>query len=159
MYLFAVLAQNCSQQESKYGTVGAVAIDRHGHLACATSTGGMTGKLPGRVGDTPLVGCGGYCDDSSGASSATGHGESIARVCLCYQIVGLMQSGVGPQDATEQAITKMNQKTGGDGGAITLSNKGEVGIYFNSKRMAWAYARKRELHYGIDRNEDEIENL
>lgn len=139
--------------------MGAVAIDRYGKMACATSTGGMTGKLPGRVGDTPLVGCGGYCDDSSGASSATGHGESIARVCLCHHIIELMHSGLNPRYATEQALSRMNEKTGGDGGAITLSNKGEVGIHFNSKRMAWAYAKNGELHYGINPDEDKLENL
>ena len=63
----------------------------------------MTGKLPGRVGDTPLVGCGAYCDDSVGACSATGHGETIARVCLCRHITGLMQNGKSPKEATKEA--------------------------------------------------------
>lgn len=146
-------------KESKHGTVGAVAIDRYGHMACATSTGGMTGKLPGRVGDTPLVGAGGYCDDASGACSATGHGESIARVCLCHHIIGLMQSGLGPKQATELALTNMHERTGGTAGAITLSNKGQVGIHFNSKRMAWAYAQNGEIHSGINPDEDEIESI
>ena len=125
-------------------------------MACGTSTGGITGKLSGRVGDTPLVGAGGYCDDSAGASSATGHGESIARVCLCHHIIGLMQAGSDPQEATERALTNMYKRTGGTAGAITLSNKGKIGIHFNSKRMAWAYVQNKEIHYGIDRNEHVI---
>ncbi len=146
-------------QESKHGTVGAVAIDRYGHTACATSTGGITGKLPGRVGDTPLVGAGGYSDDSAGASSATGHGESIARVCLCHSIIGLMRSGCDAKVATEIALTYMHERTGGTAGAITLSNKGQIGIHFNSKRMAWAYARNGEIHFGIDPDEHVTEKL
>ena len=71
-------------------------------MACGTSTGGITGKLSGRVGDTPLVGAGGYCDDLAGASSAADHGESIARVGY---VVGLMQSGCDPQEATERPVT------------------------------------------------------
>ncbi len=156
---FSECVKSKLSQESKHGTVGAVAIDRYGHLACATSTGGMTGKLPGRVGDTPLVGAGGYCDDAGGASSATGHGESIAKVCLCHHIIGLMQSGLDPKEATELALTNMKNRTGGTAGAITLSNKGQVGIHFNSKRMAWAYVRGGEVHSGINPDEDDIELL
>ena len=107
----------CSK-EAKYGTVGAVAVDSFGRVACATSTGGMTGKLSGRVGDTPLVGSGGYCDDLVGGASATGHGESIARVCLCRHITGLMQSGSSPQRATEEALSYMRERTGDTAGAI-----------------------------------------
>ncbi len=147
------------RKESKHGTVGAVAIDSNGHMACATSTGGMTGKMPGRVGDTPLVGSGGYCDDRAGACSATGHGESIARVCLSRHITGLMQSGLGPQEATETGLAYMNERTGETAGVITLSTKGEVGISFNSKRMAWAYVRDGKVHYGIEAKEDRIEDL
>jgi beta-aspartyl-peptidase (threonine type) len=116
----------------------------------------MTGKMPGRVGDTPLVGCGGYCDDSIGACSATGHGETIARVCLCRHITGLMDNGLDPKTATEQALMYMKTRTGGTGGAITISNKGKVGIFFTSKRMAWAYAVKNEMHYGIEQNDDHV---
>lgn len=119
-------------------------------MACATSTGGMTGKLPGRVGDTPIVGSGGYCDDLVGGASATGHGESIARVCLCRHITGLMQSGLNPQLATEEALSYMRERTGDTAGAITLSNKGEVGIHFTSKRMAWAYGKQGKVYSGIN---------
>lgn len=106
-----------------------------------------------------MIGAGGYCDDMAGASSATGHGESIARVCLCYHIIELMRSGLCPKEATERALTNMTERAGGTAGAITLSKTGEIGIHFNSKRMAWAYARKGEMHYGINHDEDEIEKF
>lgn len=79
---------------SDHDTVGAVAIDSAGHLACATSTGGITAKRAGRVGDTPVVGAGGFADDFVGAVSTTGHGETIMRVCLSRHITGLMQQGI-----------------------------------------------------------------
>lgn len=75
------------------GTVGAVVVDKNGKVAVATSTGGTTGKLPGRVGDTPIPGSGGYADDKIGAVSATGKGESIMRVCLSHRILNLMEQG------------------------------------------------------------------
>lgn len=79
---------------SDHDTVGAVAIDSAGHLACATSTGGITAKRAGRVGDTPVVGAGGFADDFVGAVSTTGHGETIMRVCLSRHVTGLMQQGL-----------------------------------------------------------------
>ena len=123
----------------------------------------MTGKLPGRIGDTPLVGCGGYSDDTLGACSATGDGESIAKVCLCHRIVQLMderQSGsIHPKLATQQALAEMKERTGGTAGAITLSKDGRIGIDFNSRRMAWAYVRAGELHYGINQGDDYTEQV
>lgn len=79
---------------SDHDTVGAVAIDSAGHLACATSTGGITAKRAGRVGDTPVIGAGGFADDFVGAVSTTGHGETIMRACLSRHITGLMQQGM-----------------------------------------------------------------
>lgn len=76
------------------GTVGAVVVDKFGRVACATSTGGTTGKLPGRLGDTPIPGSGGYAKDSVGAVSATGRGESIMRICLSNYILNLMEQGM-----------------------------------------------------------------
>ena len=146
-------------QEGKHGTVGAVAVDRDGNVACATSTGGMTGKLPGRVGDTPLVGAGGYCDNRTGASSATGHGEAIARVCLCRHISGLIDSGIDPVKATEEALAYMKERTGETGGVITVSSIGDVGFYFTSNRMAWAYVKNDQVHYGINKNDHFSDNL
>lgn len=158
--LFTQSILNClSRKEAKYGTVGAVAVDRFGRVACATSTGGMTGKLPGRVGDTPIVGSGGYCDDTVGGSSATGHGESIARVCLCRHITGLMQNGLSPQKATEEALSYMRDRTGDTAGAITLSKHGEVGIHFTSKRMAWAYGKQGKIYSGINPGDNYVHEI
>lgn len=78
----------------EHDTVGCVALDRHGHVACATSTGGITAKLPGRVGDTPLVGCGGIADDEIGAVSTTGHGEAITKSCLAKTVLNYMSTGI-----------------------------------------------------------------
>lgn len=142
-----------------YGTVGAVAVNSEGHVVCATSTGGITGKLPGRVGDSPLVGCGAYCEDGVGGCSATGHGESIARVTLCRHIISLMDAGLSASEATEKALSYMEQRVGGIGGAIALSKKGDIGYYWTSKRMAWAYVKGHELHSGIDKNDDFISEL
>merc|ERR1719500_1558442 len=82
-----------------HDTVGAVALDRGGNLACATSTGGITGKRPGRVGDSPLVGSGGYADDSAGAVSTTGHGESITKVVLAHTVITGLSRGLEPGEA------------------------------------------------------------
>ncbi|XP_071452475.1 isoaspartyl peptidase/L-asparaginase isoform X2 [Hetaerina americana] len=139
------------------GTVGAVAIDSNGHLAMATSTGGTCGKMPGRVGDTPIPGSGGYCDDSAGAVSATGHGESIMRHCVAHGIIQKMKLGESAQIATQQVLDAMAEQTGESAGAITISKDGEIGIYFNSRRMAWAYQQGDDIHSGIDHGDDFIE--
>ncbi|KAK6639582.1 hypothetical protein RUM43_007855 [Polyplax serrata] len=123
------------------GTVGAVVVDKSGRVAVATSTGGLTGKAPGRIGDTPLPGSGGYADDKIGAVSATGKGESIMRVCLAHRILSLMEQGKSAQDATEESLNYMGARVGDKAGAITVSNKGDIGIAFLSRRMAWAYKK------------------
>ena len=144
--------------DNQLGAVGAVAIDSNGHVACATSTG-ITGKVPGRVGDTPLAGAGGYCDDMIGGCSATGHGEAIARVCLCRHITGLMDAGMDPKGATEKALNYMLKRTGETGGAITVSNKGDIGLHFTSDRMPWAYVKNDEVHYGVHLQHEYVETL
>ncbi|KAL1468894.1 hypothetical protein MTO96_041184, partial [Rhipicephalus appendiculatus] len=97
----------------EHDTVGAVAVDAAGHLACATSTGGLTGQRCGRVGDSPLVGAGGFADDSVCAVSTTGHGEAIARSCLAYDMAVHLQAGSSPTVAMEQALQRMRLKTQG----------------------------------------------
>ncbi|XP_046395829.1 isoaspartyl peptidase/L-asparaginase isoform X2 [Ischnura elegans] len=139
------------------GTVGAVAIDSDGHVAVATSTGGTCGKLPGRVGDTPVPGSGGYCDDNAGAVSTTGHGESIMRHCVAFGIIQKMRLGESAQSATQEVLDAMAKQTGQTAGAITISKDGEIGIYFNSRRMAWAYQQGDCIHSGIDHGDDFIE--
>ncbi|GBP18099.1 hypothetical protein EVAR_12878_1 [Eumeta japonica] len=91
-------------KEDGVGTVGAVAVDNEGHVAVATSTGGMSGKAIGRIGDTPQIGSGTYADDNIGGVSTTGHGESILRYCLAHSIIRLMDSGYNAHDATKIAV-------------------------------------------------------
>jgi beta-aspartyl-peptidase (threonine type) len=121
-------------------TVGAVALDSHGHLAAATSTGGMANKLHGRVGDSPLVGCGGYADDLCGAASATGHGESIMRVVLSKLACDLMASGHSPDDSARGAVATLAERTGGQAGIIVLNPSGVPGFAHNTLRMPVAYS-------------------
>lgn len=130
--------------------MGAVAIDSNGHIAVATSTGGMSGKAVGRIGDTPQIGSGTYADDNVGGVSTTGHGESILKCCLAHGIVKLMESGIKAPNATYTAVNSMTKRLDNTAGAITLSKDGEVGVYFSSKRMAWAYMNSPKIIYGIE---------
>jgi len=121
-------------------TVGACALDREGHVACATSTGGTPRKLPGRVGDSPLVGSGGYADDEVGAASATGWGEKIMSVVLAKSSLDLMGSRGSPKTACKSGIRVLADRVEGYGGLIMVSARnGMVGCHHNSPRMAFAY--------------------
>lgn len=140
--------------KTEVGTVGAVAIDDQGHIAVATSTGGITGKLPGRIGDTPLVGSGTYADDRVGGVSTTGHGETIMRHCLAHDILKRIEYlGEDAQTATENSCKKMTEKLIGTAGAITIDSNGRIGVAFNSERMAWAYLKGNTIAFGIDQNQ------
>ncbi|XP_046959528.1 probable isoaspartyl peptidase/L-asparaginase GA20639 [Vanessa cardui] len=141
------------RDEGGVGTVGAVAIDCNGHIAVATSTGGMSGKAVGRIGDTPQIGSGTYADDNIGGVSTTGHGESILKYCLAHSIIKLMQSGNDANTATKLAVNGMTERLKNTAGAITLSKSGDVGINFSSKRMAWAYIRSNKIYFGIEKDE------
>ncbi|XP_044730186.1 isoaspartyl peptidase/L-asparaginase isoform X2 [Chrysoperla carnea] len=141
------------QNPGSVGTVGAVAVDRYGHVAVATSTGGINGKMVGRVGDTAIIGAGSYADDNIGAVSTTGHGDTIIKYCLAHAIIKSMEKGLSAQDSTTKNIDTMTERLKNTAGAITISNKGEVGIGFSSARMAWAYQKKNELHYGIEHDQ------
>ncbi len=123
----------------KHGTVGAVALDAQGHVAAATSTGGTFFKLPGRVGDSPVIGAGSYADDAAGAASATGQGEAILRVTLTRAAVDRMRAGASAQRAAEDSIEELSLRTGGEGGIILVSPRGELGIAFNTRRMSRAF--------------------
>jgi len=120
--------------ESKHGTVGCVALDSNGHLAVATSTGGIFDKLPGRVGDSPLIGCGTYADDY-GAASCTGQGVAIIRTVLAKSAVDLLKAGVDPQSAADQAVTLLAEKTGSTGGLILIDRHGKIGYARNTTHM------------------------
>jgi beta-aspartyl-peptidase (threonine type) len=119
-------------------TVGACAVDAAGHVAAATSTGGIPWKRPGRVGDTPLVGAGTYADDRAGAASATGHGESILRALVTRVALERLRAGDAPAAAARVAVAELVTRTGGDGGVIVVSVDGRVGAYTSTARMPWA---------------------
>lgn len=121
-----------------HGTVGAVARDDFGHVAAATSTGGTMLKRPGRVGDTPLIGCGTYADDRLGACSCTGLGEAIIKSTLARYALELCAGGKDPNEVAAIAVKQL-QRFGGDGGLILLDARGRVGFAFDTARMARAW--------------------
>ena len=120
------------------GTVGAVVRDQHGHVAAATSTGGISGKHPGRVGDSPILGAGTYADDALGAASATGMGEGILRVNLCFRTLMALSESVSPADAAFDALHYMRDRTAALGGMIVVSRDGRLGWARSTKTMAYA---------------------
>ncbi|MGH7796817.1 MAG: isoaspartyl peptidase/L-asparaginase [Candidatus Binatia bacterium] len=120
--------------ESSHGTVGCVAFDSTGKLAVATSTGGIFNKLPGRVGDSPLPGCGTYAN-RHGAVSCTGDGEAIMRVVLARDAVQLLQDGLEPSEAASTAVAKLEQLTGSTGGLIVINRHGKIGYARNTAHM------------------------
>jgi len=127
-------------REEKHGTVGAVAVDTSGSLAAATSTGGIHNKYPGRVGDSPLVGCGFYADENA-AISCTGHGEDFIRLLIAKRAADFVGSGNTAREAAEAAIAVLSAKAPetGSGGLIVVDRKGNVGFARNSQHMALAY--------------------
>ena len=121
--------------ESKHGTVGCVAFDVSGNLIAATSTGGIFNKLPGRVGDSPLIGCGTYADDY-GAASCTGEGEAIIRLLLAKGAVSYLQEGSEPMKAAELAIIDLDdERIRGAGGIILIDRFGKIGHARNMTHM------------------------
>jgi beta-aspartyl-peptidase (threonine type) len=135
-----------------HDTVGAVALDVHGHIAAGTSTGGTLSKAPGRVGDSSLIGCGCYADDESAAVSLTGWGEPIMKLVLGKWAVDRVAAGATPQDAAEAAIEYLYKRLGGHGGIILLTPDGRLGLAHNTPRMAWGIQDSQGARYGITRN-------
>jgi beta-aspartyl-peptidase (threonine type) len=125
--------------EKPRGTVGAVARDQAGRIAAATSTGGTPNKLAGRVGDSPLIGCGAYADDRSAGASATGWGESIMKVVLCKTACDLVAGGRTAEEAAVAAIEVLRRRADGLGGIILVDRTGRLGLAFNTPRMARAW--------------------
>lgn len=123
------------------GTVGAAAIDIHGDLAAATSTGGTRQKLPGRIGDTPIAGAGGYADNLTAAVSATGHGEALMKVLISKQVCDFVGHGLAAQTACEFAIRVLAERVHGLGGVIAIDRHGNSGFSFNTDAMPYAYAQ------------------
>lgn len=139
-----------------FDTVGALALDSHGRLASATSTGGIPMKMPGRVGDTPLVGCGGYANNVA-AASTTGHGESLMKTVLAWDVVRNVEDGLSPAVACEKCVNKMATSIQGVGGVIALNSKGEFGKAFCTNHIAWASVSRRVVKFGLGDPADEQE--
>lgn len=138
----AALAGRAIDEGRKMGTVGAVALDVHGHLAAATSTGGMTNKLPGRLGDSPLIGCGTYADDRTAAVSCTGHGESFIRVAAAHDVCARMAyGGASLESATQAVVHEALPAVQGTGGLIAVDRQGNVCLPFNTEGMYRGIAR------------------
>ncbi len=119
------------------GTVGAVARDRAGHVAAATSTGGKVAKGVGRVGDSPILGAGTYADDGAGACSNTGDGEGFLRVCLAKTVTEWMRSGMHPEEAARAGLRLVLERTQGVGGTILVDRFGRIGWARTTHTMSW----------------------
>lgn len=125
-----------SMNDYKFGTVGTVALDKNGDLAAGTSTGGMTAKRYGRIGDAPVIGAGTFADNQSCAVSATGHGEFFIRYAVASDICARMKySGLSLEEAANQVIFDVLAPVGGDGGVIALDAEGNIATPFNTEGM------------------------
>jgi|SRR5581483_10998506 len=135
-----------------HDTVGAVALDAHGNIAAATSTGGTLNKAPGRLGDSSLIGCGCYADNESAAASTTGWGEPIMKLVLAKWAADRVRSGSLPDWVAKEAISHLEDRVNGHGGIILLDAEGRYGIAHNTPRMAWAVKTADQEDAGIARN-------
>ncbi len=128
------------KKDGKFGTVGAVACDKDGNIAAATSTGGMTNKKWGRVGDSPMIGAGNYANNKTCAVSCTGSGEFFIRGVVAYDVSCLMEhKGLSLEDAANEVIHKRILEINGDGGLIAVDAKGNIAMPFNTEGMYRAY--------------------
>jgi beta-aspartyl-peptidase (threonine type) len=127
------------EQEHTHGTVGAVAMDARGNLVSGTSTGGTCCKLPGRVGDSPLIGCGCYADVEAGGVSCTGWGEAIMKIVMAHAAADCLRNGMSAQEASRASVDLLAKRTRGTGGLILLDREGNPGFAFNTPRMAYGY--------------------
>ena len=127
---------HAKKKDSKFGTVGAVACDQDGNIAAATSTGGMTNKRFGRVGDSPMIGAGNYANNKTCAISCTGSGEFFIRGVVAYDVACLIEhKGLSLKDASEEVINKRILEIKGDGGLIAVDTKGNIAMPFNTEGM------------------------
>lgn len=145
--------ENIFIEGKKFGTVGAVALDAYGNLAAATSTGGMTNKRYGRVGDVPIIGAGTYADNNTCAVSATGHGEYFIRSVVAHDIASLMDyKGMPLKKAADEVVMKKLVERGGEGGVIAVDKNGNVAMPFNSAGMYRGYMKKGKSEVAIYRD-------
>lgn len=142
--------QELQQSHARYGTVGAVARDRHGNLAAATSTGGMTGKVPGRVGDSPIVGAGLYADNRTCAVSSTGHGEFFIRHGAAFEIAARLRlAGQSLEEAARAVIAEL-AAAGGSGGLVAVDHTGALSLPFSTEGMYRGYVLDEDcMHTAI----------
>lgn len=141
--------------KKKMGTVGAVALDQHGHLAAATSTGGMTNKRYSRVGDSPIIGAGTWADDRTCAISCTGHGEFFIRAVVAHDVACLMEyRGLSLAEACRVVVHDKLAPVGGEGGLVAVDARGHIALHFNSEGMYRAsIGSESPLFVGIYRDE------
>ncbi|MFB9991304.1 isoaspartyl peptidase/L-asparaginase family protein [Deinococcus oregonensis] len=153
-----VEGQLLAQTSGGHDTVGCVALDVKGHLAAGTSTGGLDGQRAGRVGDSPLAGCGFYADNQMGAVALTGEGESLARMMTAARVLYQLPQRT-PDDALQQVLKEMGVRVGGTAGGIVLTPGGEVGWWHSSPDMPVAYADSSSDHIMIytQKNEEKLE--
>lgn len=145
-------------KNNKFGTVGCVALDKEGNLAAGTSTGGMTNKRWGRVGDSPIIGAGTYANNATCAVSATGWGEHFIRGIVAYDISALMEyKGLPLKEAAEEVIQKKLAALGGDGGIVAIDSYGNIAMEFNTAGMYRAHMDKDgKLTLGIYKDNIQI---
>lgn len=131
-------------EDKKFGTVGAVALDQSGNIAAGTSTGGMSDKRFGRIGDSPIIGAGTYANNKTCGISSTGWGEYFIRLVVAHDISALMAYGkLSLQEAADSVVMKKLPRMGGDGGVIGLDNKGNITMTFNTDGMFRGYIRSK----------------
>lgn len=129
-------------QKEKHGTVGCVVLDKYGNLAAGTSTGGMTNKRYGRVGDSPIIGAGTYANNATCAVSCTGHGEYFIRYVVAYSVSAMMEfKSISLKEATDYIINKKLVEAGGTGGLIAVDKDGNIAFPFNTEGMYRAYLK------------------
>jgi beta-aspartyl-peptidase (threonine type) len=146
--LFAPAVHNAA---ISHDTVGAVALDSSGNIAAATSTGGTLNKAPGRLGDSSLIGCGCYANNESAAVSTTGWGEPIMKLVLAKWSADRVLAGNQPEWAAKEAMNYLKQRLNGHGGIIVLNAQGQIGIAYNTPRMAWAVKTMQKEDAGVER--------
>ncbi|KAI4455973.1 l-asparaginase [Holotrichia oblita] len=140
------------------GIVGAVALDKNGMLCAGTSSGGVNNKPSGRC-CCCLAGCQVFANNNVAAVAVTGEGESILKTCLAYLILSNIKNGLSLSEAIQKGLFLMDMRLHTTGGAIALGTHGELGFYFNTKRMPWAYQVGNSIHFGIEKGEHNIEEV
>jgi beta-aspartyl-peptidase (threonine type) len=146
-----LFAADTDDSTISHDTVGAIALDRNGDIAAATSTGGTLNKAPGRLGDSSLIGCGCYADNESAAASTTGWGEPIMKLVLAKWTADRIAAGNLPEWSAKEAMNYLKQRVNGHGGIIVLNREGHIGIAHNTPRMAWAYRTVKKQEAGTMR--------